>query len=242
MTLSYASYDAVLDGDSDIMLNRPRAMREVMRDYHNDTLYAFTLHEIFYEADGGKPFFKQTRSSPNWQGGVCTMSTCKQQMRTWNSPQEWIGKWNAMFTPSHCANNALFFVGQVWKAFESNYDYGYWLETYDAALHAWKQADDDPRGDVYRPQEVLMGSERYHVDNFHEPPGHTRSTETYKDGTPKWWKDIRYKLNGKYPPTLMYYPAFLFSVPMRWTDLTLGRAVRKVTVGDFVASLQKDAP
>lgn len=226
---------ARFDGLSSVFLNRPKLMEEALGSQTNAKIYSFTLHEVFYE-DG---LFKQTRSSPNWQGDIATMATCKHQMRTWSTAKEWIGKWNAMFCPKHCANNALFFVGQVSQVFLSNYNYGMWMGEYRRRAHDSKSADHDPRGDIYTPKRSLVGEERYEVSNFRKPPDHTRSVEYYKDGTPKWWKDIRYLQNKHRPAVFLYSPAFLFSRPYRWTGMVLGRYILKNTVDEFLSHLSR---
>jgi len=141
-----------------------------------------------------------------------------------------------MFCPSHCANNALFFVGKVCNAFSTNYDYGTFLKNAPKVFRA-KRASTNPRGDIYTPRRRLAGEERYDVGNFLQPPSHVRSTEKSKDGTPKWWKDVRYSLNNKRPPVLMYNPSYLFSRPHVHSSLKLGRATRKMTVKEFADSL-----
>jgi len=219
---SFASYEWAKHPDSTITLDDPDTLRETLEENRYDWVYEFTMHEIFYE-DG---IFKQTRSSPNWQGGIATMTTCKQQMRSWRSPEDWIGLWNVCYCPSHCSHNAMFFAGRVVRTFESNYDYGVALKDESPDIYNYKLADMDPRGDLYTPKRKLVGEERYDPDNFNEPRNHTRSIETYKDGTPKWWKDIRYKLHGRRPTVLVYEPAFLFSRPMVWPVNPPGRAVR----------------
>ena len=236
--MDYASWDDAKFRHHGVILNDYDCMMDaIMRPDQEG--YAFTLHEIFYEDD----IFKQTRSSPNWQGSIATMATCKQMMRTWNDPQEWLGMWNFCFTPSHCASNALFFAGRVCQTWESNYDYGVWAkENLPDDEYEAKLADYCPRGDIYTPRRELQGEERYDVENFDTPPGHTRSTETYSDGTPKWWKDIRYRMNGRRPPVLQYNPAFIFSYPVAWTKLPLGRATRKVTLEHFHKELHHGGP
>lgn len=230
MTRSYAHYDDC----QEVRLNEMDEMMEHLSPL-SSPLYFFTLHEIFNR----KGTFQQTRSSPNWQGDVATMATCKQQMRSWKTPEEWIGHWLFCFTPRHCSDNALFFAGRIDKTFESNFDYGQYLKAFYPDIWEKKLADYDPRGDVYTPiNDELYGEERYDVTNFKEPPGHTRSVETYSDGTPKWWKDIRYKLHERRPPVLMFHPAYLFSEPKVWTTRSLGRAVRTETMTTFFKTLR----
>lgn len=232
----YARYE----GLNNVQLDDTSFLRRALRrdaNRRDPAVYCFTLHEIFYE----EGIFKQTRSSPNWQGDVCTMATCKHQMRSWLTPDDWLGKWCLAVTPRHCADNSIFFAGRVDQTFASNYDYGAWTVR-NKKLYAAKRADRDPRGDVYLPRKDrnVSGELRYYHGNFHEPPNHTRSLETYSDGTPKWWKDIDYKLYERRPPVLLFRPAIIFSRPQARLNIPLGRAVRKLTCRQLLQHLEID--
>lgn len=229
---SYAPWDTV----GQIPLNSPKQLQRTLQGHTVETLYCFTLHEIFNTDE----VFRQTRSSPNWQGGIATMATCKHQMRTWLTPEQWeAGVWCAAFAPAHCADNALFFVGRVQRAFTSNYGYTQHLKGLPDLYQA-KQADLDPRGDSYRPKHVLCGNQRYDHHNFHEPPTEHTRMELGSDKQPKWLKDIRYILRGKRPPVLMFGPSFLFNKGCLWSDLTPGRANLKVSVDQFLTKLRSE--
>ena len=134
-------------------------------------------------------------------------------------------------------------MGKVRYSFASNYDLSQYLHKNHRPTWRAKQADDDPRGDLYRPKHHLRGDDVWDVGNFHEPPGHTRSVETYKDGTPKWWKDIRYRNHqtGVHPSVFIFFPALLWSKPRAWIDRNLGRSGIKLTRREFLSSL-RDVP
>ena len=172
------------------------------------------------------------------------MATCKHQMRTWLTPDQWIGKWCAGVTPAHCAHNALFFMGQVRLAFPSNYNYTKYLEGLRASCEhsdVWqaKQAELDVRGDSYSPKHALIGEQRYDPSNFFDPiTTHTRMEIDSKTKLPKWNKDVKYTLNGKRPPILLFDPVFLFSRGCLWSSIKIGRAVVKTTIKEFSDSLE----
>ena len=192
---------------------------------------SFPHHEIFL--DEGEGTFIQTRSSPNWQGGMMTFSTCKQHLRTFKEPKDWLGVYLAGFTPkTDTGANWLLYVARVDIAFESNYDLHEWLHAeYPDILQA-KLAIDDPCGDVYTPkQPVLTGENRFVAGNFHPPPpDHTRS-ELQSDGvTPKWHKDIEYRGNGgRHPPVFALGPASLWTRPKFQASVPLHRSGFKST-------------
>lgn len=190
------------------------------------TVYAFPHHEI-HVVDGE---FKQTRSGPNWQGDILTLTTCKQFMRTWR--EDWNGVWFAGFM-----RGQLVWCGEVGKTFESNYDLGRYMQMRHKRAWKLKQADDSPFGDIYTPTRVLEGGQRYDIEFFSEPPNHTRSTEFYPDGTPKWWKDIRYSANGKYPRCLLFHHGYVWTQPTYDTSLSMGRSGCKVSGAELIRSL-----
>lgn len=216
-------------------------MEKDLADHAEDTLYLYTQHEIFWEDD----VVKQTRSSPNWEGGMVTYATCKHQMRTWNSLEDWVGMWIAGLNPS-AMDNSLLFAGQVAQSFSSNYLLRSHLKKEHPDVYAHKNADINPRGDLYRPRRKLKGAERWDHENFHEPKHpHTRSVETYKKSpgsrpgeVPKWWRDHEYELHGKHPPVFILEPCYLFPRPsMVCNDLEPRRAVLKLTLEEFLADL-----
>lgn len=212
-----------------------------------DKMYLYTQHEIFYQ-DG---ILKQTRSSPNWEGGIVTFSTCKHRMRTYDIAT-WEDMWIGGLCPSQLSN-CLLFVGRVSCQFNSNYHMGSWMEEEFPYARNIKSACNNPRGDVYTPlmDMSVHEEEQYDHHNFIEPENHTRSVEFYKrshgsvsereDGQiPKWWRDIEYVgAKGRRPPSFVLSPCFIFSEPLVWTSYNPRRAALKINIGEFVRSLSK---
>lgn len=216
---------------------------------HSNEGYLYTHHQIEWE-DG---IIKQTRSSPNWLGGVFTYSTCKHQMRTYKESVDWIGRLLVGLNPRQCGDNCILYIGVVNRSFHSNYHLGLALKKEYPIAYKAKQANTNPRADLYEPKRSLVGNEVYSHQNYNEPPNHTRSTEYYKsspgsqsnrpDGcVPKWWRDIEYVSKaGKRPPSFTLDPVWIYKEPLVWTTIQPGRASVKVTPRQLVASLQ-DCP
>lgn len=188
---------------------------------------------------------------------VVSFATCKQNMRTYREPSGWGRVWTPtnsdptnpspdhlnrsvwllMLTPKHCANNAVFCLGQIGHAFESNYDYGRWCRDVGCKeLVAAKSANEDIRGDLYRPKRQLAGEERYDPRNFEEPRSDHTRMERYPNGKPKWHKDIEFRgVASRRPPVFVFSKVFLFNQPVlysRWSGKT-GRAVNRCQLRDL---------
>jgi len=214
-------------------------------------LYLYTQHEIFFEDE----LFKHTRTSPNWEGGMVTYGTCKHNLRTFDrGPAGWEGTWLAGLCPKHCQSNALLFVGVVRYAFAGNYCLGQWVK--HTAPQTWKvkQADGNPRGDLYTPRHQDLDDTQQHDHTYYvEPAGHTRSVEFYKkspgsrstreDGKiPKWWRDLEYVgKGGRRPPCFVLDPCWVFSKPLLWSSIIPGRAVRRTSPRGLLGGLARSA-
>lgn len=227
-----------------VTLNSPLGLANALGSDAGSQCYFYTSHQIYYE--GG--LLKQTRSSPNWEGGMVTYATCKHLMRSTSKPS-WDGIWIATVGPKDCADNCLVCVGKIWKSFPSNYTMrGCIKESYPSVFSA-KCADTNPRGDLYTPKRSLYKPlEVFDHNNFNEPPRHTRSVDFYKkspgsvsereDGLiPKWWRDMEYFMHGKHPPVFILSPCWIFSEPMMWSTANPGRAALKMTAGSFAETL-----
>lgn len=220
-----------------------KTTQKLLTKHKDDLLYCYTQHQI----EDGHPHVRQTRSSPNWEGGMVTYATCKHQMRTWLSEEEWLGTWICGLNPSNIDNTVLF-IGQVSHVFDGNYSLRKYVKENHPDVFQHKNADKNPRGDLYRPKKKVVPPNKRHDHRFfHEPPNHTRSLETYSKspGTgpgpmPKWWRDYEYELHGKKPPVFILEPCLLFPVPsFTLADLKPGRATLKLSVGELLASLRK---
>jgi hypothetical protein len=212
-----------------VTLNDPDGLLSALSKDRGEA-YLYTSHQIFYE-DG---LLKQTRSSPNWEGGLLTYSTCKQHLRT--TSRQWPGTWLASLGPRDCSDNCLLMVGRVAHAFPSNYTLSGCVRTSYPSVYKVKQACLNPRGDLYTPKRPLVGDEVFHHENFVEPKNHTRSVEFYKkspgsrsdraDGLiPKWWRDLEYiSHHGHRPWHFILAPCWVFSKPLMWSTISPGRA------------------
>lgn len=246
--MNYQSFEWYKEGVTNnygVTLNDPEGLRSALAGLQ-EPLYLYTQHEIFLGNE-----LEQTRSSPNWLGGMVTYATCKHNMRTYNRG-DWQGRWIAGLCPKKVTENCVLFVGKVMQQFTSNYLLSGTLKNTYPDVYSAKRASSDPRGDLYTPRRRLDTLEEwYDHNNFIEPPGHTRSTEYYKkspgsvseraDGLiPKWWRDIEYQsAAGVRPPVFILDPCWLFSKPLVYTAYVPGRASLRLTCNQLAASLSK---
>ena len=204
------------------------------------TLYMYTQHQLVLDG-----VVKQTRSSPNWEGGMVTYATCKHNMRTWGEPEDWEGRWIAGLNPADI-DNSLLFVGKVHRVFPNNFELGGFLRRNYPTIAAIKAANHNPRGDIYQPKKDLGAKYgRFDHRSFLPPKNHTRSVDKYStspgsvDNCPKWWRDHEYVTpGGKRPPCFILKPCFLYPHPsLVMASLKPGRAVLKLTVDKFLKDL-----
>ena len=184
---------------------------------------AFPLHQV-YLRDGR---FRQTRSGPNWQGGIATLATCKHHLRC--RRLDWEGRWIAAFTPrAGTGDSYLIFLGRVDAAFSSNYA----LSEYVASMgiRAWREKSAwlSPLGDLYSSgnDAALPEERRYDHRNYVVHPDHVRQELDRKTQRPKWHKDIEYQHRGTRPAVLLFDPdqTFLFDRPQWRAARALGRS------------------
>jgi hypothetical protein len=204
-------------------------MPRVLKQDQDAECYAYPHHEIEL-VDG---LFHQTRSGPNWQGGLMTLATCKHYLRQTRPIGLWVGVWFAGFAPRTATpgDNYLLYLARVGGSFCSNYQLGRALPsgTYRAKL-----ATHNPLGDIFEPKKRLLTEvDQYSYRNFVEPVGHVRQTEFYKDGSPKWHRDIQYFRN-RHPAALLMDEVFLFNRPVYKTNRELHRSGFKCTIGELV--------
>ena len=186
--------------------SKPSDMRTQLRRRLGDRCYLYTQHIIGFEAHDPthclnasntpcydrmdticrncRPVIKQRRSSPNWEGGLVTYATCKHQMRTWLTAEEWEGVWIAGLNPASL-DNSVMFLGQVCTSHRSNYQLYCSLQTAAPEVVPFKLASNNPRGDLYTPGDILNVNsppewEHYATSYDHPVQPHTRSVETYK--------------------------------------------------------------
>lgn len=249
----YQHFDWYREGHNNsglVFLNDPKLLRHTLKekDQLQSELRLYTQHQIFYE-DG---ILKHTRSSPNWNGGFVTYSTCKHLMRTYK--QDWLDTWIVGLCPRDCCCNTILFAGRVSHQFESNYALSRYCRDYRNnrdTSYKDKLAILNPRGDIYTPSPLQLNIHQQLIHTYYFPPeNHTRSVEFYKkspgsklpDGSigpiPKWWRDIEYVHNGVRPPSFILAPCFIFSKPMLWTTYDPKRAALKLTAELFAKSLK----
>lgn len=181
--------------DPEVYLDQVDSMEEhLSREPSGTVVRMYTQHLIKYQ----EGIFKQTRSSPNWEGGLVTYATCKHNLRS--TITDWEGVWLVGLCPKNCESNAVLFAGKISSVFSSNYSLrSHIIHQYPKSVYRAKNAHINPRGDLYTPVEELSGDEVYDHNNYREPPNHTRSVEhyTHSAGTPipadgkipKWWRD-----------------------------------------------------
>lgn len=237
----YQHWDWCQDETHGLRLNNVAELKKTVMYNPTDEVYVYTQHEIFFE-DG---VFKQTRSSPNWEGGMLTYATCKHLMRCYTK-NTWVGTWIMGLCPKHCQNNAVLFLGQVWKEFPSNYTLSQAIKQSYPKIFDAKSALLNPRGDLYTPKRRLVTPEEvYDHRNYIPPENHTRSLEYYKkspgsvskrsDGKiPKWWRDIEYQTrSNNRPKTFILDPCFVFSKPLVHSGIKPGRACIRTTLSEL---------
>lgn len=200
-----------------------------------DEVRTFPLHQIYLE-DG---VFKQTRSGPNWEGGILTLSTCKHYMRT--AKKDWEGLWLAGFTPKvGCDENYLLFLARIEHVFDSNYDLGQWMWRHFPATWKEKNALRNPFGDIYPPKRTdLSDRAKYNPRNFHVPDGHCRMEMDKKWGVPKWTKDIDYEAKGVRPKCFVFTSVKLFKKPTWIATRPLHRSGYKGTIADLQRGVKR---
>lgn len=128
----------------------------------------------------------QYGSGPNFQGGLITLCTCKHMMRTYHSAEDWKGMWIAGKTKKPVAENALFYLIKVSKAYESQ------AELWDALDEETKKAKNSRfniLGDVFEPKKKnLIEDARFDSQKYFEP----HKDHVHIKGE-KWKTDIEYK-------------------------------------------------
>lgn len=173
-----------------------------------DRIYVYPHHQI--ELVDGE--LHQTRSGPNWEGGMVTLTTCKHLMRTYSSVTDEKKKVALIgLTNNLEGHNYLLYAGVIDMRFDSNHELGEWLRLYCSDTYRAKLATDNPRGDIYEPNATP------HED-------HVRYTE-YSKGQRKYIKDLEYRNNrGVAPKCLTIDPVTVYTKPMySWTG-KLGRS------------------
>lgn len=159
--------------------------------------------------------FEQHGSAPNFQGDVLTLCTCKHQMRSRRSADDWLGIWIAGFTSRTIYNGKhwLFYLAKVESAHDSHSDL--W-SSMDAATRNAKAAHVHFLGDIFKPKTPPPnGNARFSPSRYVRPPFHAHRQHLSDMG---WHNDINYHLASQthHPPLLVADPkqTFMWEEPM----------------------------
>lgn len=185
-----------------------------------DLIYVYPHHQIKLNDENE---LEQTRSGPNWEGGVVTMATCKHYLRTYKTLKP---KKVALcgVTNKLDGENYLLYLGVIEEMFDSNYDLGTYLMTHYPVAYKEKLATNNRLGDIYEPTDDILDS-KYDSFNFEEPcEDHCRFAE-HEKGQPKYIKDIEYETKtGQKPKTLILNPVTVHTSPELVFMKRLGRS------------------
>jgi hypothetical protein len=162
--------------------------------------------------------FEQHGSAPNFQGDILTLCTCKHQMRSRLSSEQWQNDvWIAGVTSRtiHDGRHWLFYLAKVESAHDSQSDL--W-SSMDAATRNAKAAHIHIHflGDIFKPKTPQpTGNARFSPSRYVMPSVHAHRTKRNPNG---WHNDIHYHLSSKtrHPPLLVADPkrTFLWNEPM----------------------------
>ncbi|HQX48333.1 MAG TPA: hypothetical protein PLR25_00385 [Planctomycetaceae bacterium] len=163
-----------------------------------------------------KKRFEQRGSGPNFQGDLLTLCTCKHQMRSRMSVDQWEDNvWIAGFTGRtiHNGTHWLFFLAKVKSAHDSHTDL--WNSIPDETLNA-KAAHTHYFGDIFKPKTPIPTNHaRFTPSRYVTPKTHAHRTTSDPDG---WHRDINYRhpVSNDFAPLLVADPelTFLWDEPL----------------------------
>ncbi len=176
--------------------------------------YSYVVRSV--KLDRSTTRFEQHGSAPNFQGDVLTLCTCKHQMRSRQSADEWQNNvWIAGFTSRTIRDGEhwLFYLAKIESAYESHSDLWNGM---DASSREAKVAHVHFLGDMYKPKKSdLSGIARYSPSRYYTPSIHVHRQHRSDNG---WRNDISYGHADRYrhPPLLVADPhmTFLWEEPM----------------------------
>jgi hypothetical protein len=160
--------------------------------------------------------FNQYGSAPNFQGDFLTLCTCKHQMRSRLSAEQWEADlWIAGFTSRtiHEGKHWLFFLAKIKTAHDSHSD---WWSSKDADFRKKKAAHLHYLGDLFKPTTPKpTGNSRFSPSRYLMPLVHAHRQYPGHNG---WKNDINYRhaATSRHPPLLVADPrlTFLWEEPM----------------------------
>lgn len=199
-------------------------MREILSGV--TCIYVYPHHEIKLSDEGE---FQQTRSGPNWEGDLVTMTTCKHLLRTYKTIDESGRVAICGVTNKLDGENFLMYIGVVRMTFNSMDSLSAYLQQNEPKAFKAKDTRHNRLGDLFVPAYDLTGEERYDSMSFHEPvDDHCRKEELDSKGQPKWFKDIEYVTrNGTHPKSLILEPVTVHTEP---NYIWIGKLGRSGTV------------
>lgn len=191
-----------------------------------DTVYCYVLTSVCCDDMG----FVQYGSSPNFQGGVITLCTCKHQMRSRLAPEAWIGRWVAGFTGKNAVGDGrryLVYLMRVAQAVESQEDL--WVALPPRARLP-KAARLHRHGDLFEPAQPLR--DPFIPGSYKLPrPDHVHAQWD------SWHKDIGHTgRSGRRPALLVGDPeySFLWDRPVIPAPFNLPRDYRVRELGELL--------
>ena len=176
--------------------------------------YSYIVRSVALNSDS--QFFEQHGSGPNFQGDALTLCTCKHQMRSRLSVDQWqAGVWIAGFTSRtiHAEQHWLFYLAKVESAYDSHSDL--W-SSMDADSRNAKAAHLHYLGDVFKPKHPKpTRNARFLPSRYLMPSMHAHRK---KPGDTGWYQDIKYKhvSKGGTTPLLVADPkqTFIWKEPI----------------------------
>lgn len=206
-----------------------------------DCTYSYVVRTVKLDKEQETTAFEQHGSAPNFQGDVLTLCTCKHQMRSRLSADQWQDDvWIAGFTSRtiYDGKHWLFYLAKVKSAHDSHAD-------------LWKKMEADSRkkkaahlhylGDLFKPSTPEpTGNEVFSPSRYLMPENHVHRQYPGHKG---WRNDINYRHAAKFghPPLLVADPrqTFLWEEPMIFLAQKHCRNYRKWTsLQDLVRQLQ----
>ena len=159
--------------------------------------------------------YQQGGSAPNFDGGLATLCTCKHQMRSRYTPENWTsGVWVLGLASK-----------SLWKQGEQTFYYLMRVEATHASqadlvralqmggqedVIAAKDSRTNQLGDLYIPEDIaLKGNKRFNPSSYVPPmSGHVHSRQ---DNPLQWHNDLWYQTGDCAPPLLVGDPKFTFT-------------------------------
>ena len=195
---------------------------------------------IMYKVDSvkmrkGTGSFIQKGSGPNFQGDIITLCTCRKDIRTWRTREQWKKRWVAGFTGIDVTKEKkcfLFYLTKVKDAYISQREI--WNHLSEKIVNE-KNSRHNTFGDIYQPKPDI--NDEYDNQEYYKPIiGHPHRKSEYRC---EWHSDINYK--NKRPSMLVGNPkySFLWSKPLMLVDSSLNYSRHKIfcTMGEFLDNI-----